>query len=680
MKDTSVRLTWYNPACNLKDFPGDVGLGIDIPVNNINRALLGNPERFERDADSNTREFENFTVRYGGKLLMGGTLIVDSASHEKYNCRLRSDVGNIGKEYREKYITDSISFNEEKTFVNKADYDPMTDPYGCPRIYNPDFFKEKGEKGIVTRWGLNPNFMKTVWSFLGFLPQTDVRQYIVVDEQETEDFTEAFLQSSGWMVNDKNPDGTIRTPTTQTKADFDSIAGSDPEKDPLDVAVVSPMLFLNYLLKTLFKDAGFAIGDSFIADNPDLRKLIVYHNYDITQFRFLPEDRPLRESTRIRYSRERSLWYDIAMGYSVGYIERHVNDNFQYKDLLPKIELKNFILGTGNLLNVFPHFRPGRKIVDIIDRESIITGGYIDVEKYLSGFWMMEDEKDLALKFAWEHDDNDQIFQEGWEDIDDYRDKQQETVDTWDDLPDTRRSIPPPMMDEVRYVRETNSYVQYKLWEKEWIDEDGTTHQDKYIGWNHLTIGFQNGYLNRGKEEEEEIETKFSTVSVSKTTVEDDGIEYPHVKQKGNIRTDVFPYESFSPRMLFYMGNNEGNNETANISLDWEKEDTGLLDSRWRNWSRFWSTRQKVECEAHFPIGMIDYVIRNIYKKFRGREGEFIIEEMETEFGLNTIGTTKIRGYKLNYAPRIWQMDDMWKLDQAIWIDESIDMTLNFQG
>lgn len=650
--NNSVRLTWINPACNLKDFPGDVGLGIDIPVNDINRALLGSPERFERLAESNTREFPDFTVTYGGKLLMGGTLIVESASHEQYNCWLRSDVGNLGKEYREKYIYDSISFNEAKYFENKADYDPLTDPYGCPQIYNPDFFKDKGEKTLVSRWRENPRYGKWYidWWILPTIRE-DTEEYIWIEDTETEDLTEAFMQNSGWMVNDKNPDGTIRTPNSESKANAEKIV------EDLDVAVVSPMLFVNYLLKTLFKDAGFAIGDSFIADDSDLQKLMVYNNFDITQFMFIPS-----LWGWLDYYRERQMWYDIAIGEAVDIIKRHVNDKFYYKDLLPKIELKNFILGLGNLLNVFPYFRPGRKIVDIIDRESIITGDYIDVEKYLTGFWLIEEKKNEALKFNWEHDENDQIFQEGWEDIDDYRDKEQEPVDTWDDLKD----IAYPMMDEVRYVRANNSYAQYKMWEQEWEDEDGITHQRKFIGWNHLSIGFQNGYLNRGKKEEEEIETKFSTLSLN-------GSGTLFTKQKGNIRSDVYAYESFSPRLLFYTGNNEGSNESGAISLDWEKEDTGLLESRWMNWSRFWSTRQRVECEAHFPMGMLDYVIRNIYKKFRTREGEFIIEEMETEFGLNNIGATKIRGYKLNYAPRVWSLGDMWELPQPIWIDEQIE-------
>jgi hypothetical protein len=641
-------------------------------VNEINRALLGNPDRFENYAKDNTREFENFEVRYGGTLLIGGTLVVQNAGDETYKCWLRSDVGNLGKIHREKFIGDSYSFNQNKTFENKADYDPDTDPYGCPKIYNPDFFKEKGEKGYVTRWIKNPNYMKLVgkWKWWGFVLGRDDREYIVWDEVETEDFTEAFLQSSGWMVNDKNEDGTIRTPETESKANFESITGSkSAEEDGLDVAVVSPMLFVNYVLKQLFKDAGFALGDNFLSDDADLKRLVLYHNFDITRFQFIPS-----LYGWLDYYRERQLWYDAAIGQAVDIIKRDVNAPFVFKDLLPQMKLKDFLLGLQNLLNVCFVPRPGRRIFDVIDREKILTDPAIDIDKYLTGKWRMDTKKNITLKLAWEHDNDDLIFKEGWTDIDEYRDKEREPVDTWSDL----ENIEYPLMDEVRYVRETNTYAQYKMWNKEYENEEGETIQEKRIGWSLLTIAFQHGYQNYGQDEEEELQTKFSTLSMNRNSITD-GYGSLSVRQKGNIRTDVYAYESFSPRLLFYTGNNEGANETDNISLDWEKEETGLLTSRWLNWSRFWTTRQQVECDAHFSPGMLDYVIRNITKKYRGLEGEFIIEKMETEIGTNYIGVTKIRGHKLNYTPRIWTLNDAWNIDDVIWIDEEVDMTHDFE-
>jgi len=226
----SVRLNWRNPACNFTGFPGDVGMGIELPVNDINRALLGNPQRFERYAGENNREFDRFEIRYGGVLLMGGTLVIQTANNETYSGWLRSDVGNIGKEHREKYIFDSISFQEEKTFENKSDYDPLSDHYGCPRIYNIEFFKEKGEKIEIERLVLNPDYK--VLSFWQNIWQKQEDPYIS-EEMEVEDLTWAFLRTAGWFVNSLNEDGTVKTPVSETKADAETILEKLDEKTNL---------------------------------------------------------------------------------------------------------------------------------------------------------------------------------------------------------------------------------------------------------------------------------------------------------------------------------------------------------------------------------------------------------------------------------------------------------------
>jgi len=203
----------------------------------------------------------------------------------------------------------------------------------------------------------------------------------------------------------------------------------------------------------------------------------------------------------------------------------------------------------------------------------------------------------------------------------------------------------------------------------------GNSTQIDTIGWQHISTGFQNGFVNKGQEEQEEIKTKFSTLIGGQTTM---------TQQKGNINSMRFAYSNFSPRLLFYTGNNTAKNQTANISLDWEKVDTGLLTSRWSQWSRFWCQRQPVKGEATFTANMIDYVIRNIWKKFRGEDGEFIIEEMKCEFGLNRIGISSINGYKTATIPKIVQLTGTWDYGELVIDHTLIDFTrlntlLNFK-
>ncbi|MBN2635842.1 MAG: hypothetical protein JXR61_06195 [Prolixibacteraceae bacterium] len=653
--DTSVKLSWRNPACNFENIPGAAALGIEIPVNDTNRMLFGNPERFEKQAAGNDREFENFEIRYGGVLLLKGTFIVQTANNKSYNGWLRGETGNLGREHNEKYIFDSISFNEEKTFINKADYDPLTDDYACPEILNPDFFKDKGEKTSITKIEYYPEFVGFVLKWRAFPPglykAPVTKEMNISTLVEVEDFTEAFRRTASYFVNKKNEDGTILTPFSVTHAGAEQIATK------LEVAVVSPMLFLNFVLDTIFKDAGFNIENNFIGDDADLQKLIVYNNYDITDIIYYPKIVP--------WDNYNSWDNNIvnASGAPIENILRSVEGTFLYKNLLPQIKLNEFLLSVQNLLNVFFFFRPGnRRIVDIIDRESIFTETPVYIGKYLLGFWEMGEKKDISLKFTFEHDEEDFLFTgHNWVDIHDYRYLEKEPVNTWSELED----IENPEMDEIRYVKDQNIYVQYKLWLYEEDDNDtGDNIQTKYLGFKKLTDGFQNGIYNYNNENEIKISTKFSTLVGEQTTI---------TYQKGNIKSERYAFESFTPRLLFYLGNNEAKNQTENLSIDWEKESNGLLNKRWVNWKRFWATKQPVSCEALFPLSALDYIINNIYKKFQADEGSFIIEEMETEFGINKIGLTKIKGYKFNYSPKFHKLTDYFEFNDVIQPDEIID-------
>lgn len=648
--ESSVRIIWYNPACYFDEIPGDVAMGIEIPSNEQNRAVLGNPERFEKySADKNDREFSNFEIRFIGKILLSGTLVIQSASVESYSGWGRNNVGNLGKEHRDKYIYDIPAFNKEIAFVNKANYNPLTDPYGCPTHFNPEFFKEKGHIVNLSRKIPNPDYFDLSW----WQDLWEKQQPPYIDETyKTEALTEAFRRSAAWFVNRLNPDNTVDT--------MSSTSLIKKLETDLFVNVLSPMLFLNFIIDALLRDAHFFVNDSAIKSHPDLQKLILYNNFDITHVEFV---------TEYQYEPIIYIKNDWFEGYtqqstsaSIQTIKRSYDQKFLYKDLLPKIKLKDFFISIQNLLNVCFHFRPDGK-VDIIDREAIITSQPIDISKYLVGDWSMGDKKDVTLKFLFSHDDNDVLFSERWTDIDDRRIYENDPVQKWEDL----EAIPNPIMGEIRYIVDVNLYVEYA-----WIQRlqiDPKTGDEVYVnalGWKHLSSGFQNGFFNRDKNEEETIKTEFSTLQGDQNTM---------TQHKGNLETMKFSYENFTPRLLFYIGNNIAKNSTDNITLDWEKKDKGLLATRWAKWNRFWCQRQPVSIEATFPINMIDYVSRNIINRFRSNEGDFIIETMETEFSLNSIGNTKINGYKSIYMPPIVGLNFYWSPGNLIPDDTFIDFT-----
>jgi len=646
--ETSVRITWTNPACFFDSIPGDVGMGIDIPVNEVNRMLLGNPERFEKYNSGQSREIPGFEIRYGGYLLLAGTLVIQSASAESYSGWLRSSVGNLGKEHREKFIYDIPAFDQNISFINKANYNPDSDHYACPEVYNPDFFKDKGRKKEYTRQVINPDWY-----------EGSEEDQIIDEKYEQEIITKGFVNYALYKVNKRNPDNTVMLGTF--------LFANPDTLDTVPLTVVSPMLFLDYVIKTLLADAKFYVVNNVIANSADLKKLLIYNNYDITNMGFGKTD-PIPLT---------GVWSDgqseKSRSFVIDFMYRNYNGTFKYRDLLPKVRLKDFILGIQNLLNVCFHFLPGGK-VNIIDREAIVTSTPIDINSYMVAEWEIGEKKDVTLKFSLEHDKDDTYFQERWEDVDDRRPDEKEPVANLAALD----AIASPTVGEMRYIQDLNIYMQY-AWIQEVTGIDPKTRkeiQEDRLGWYYMANGFQNGFFNTKKEEEEEIKTPFSTLAFSPW------ISTPETQQPGNIKSIKFAYSSFTPRLLFYLGNNTAKHETATLALDWEKENTGLIAKRWPKWARFWCQRLPVTGEAALPLNMLDYITRNITNKFRVRGGEFIIETLETEFSLNRIGTTKITGYKSDYVPAVHDLTQHWSRENMIIMDELIDFTgfdnLNF--
>jgi len=607
--DTSVRILWSNPACKFEKIDGNAGIGISIPVNDQNKALLRNPGRFEKVGTKNTREFKGFEIRFGGVLLLGGTLIVNSADDESYECWLRGIVGDIGEEHREKYIYDIEAFWQEITWENKSDYDPINDDYCCPTIFNPEFFSEKGRTIPITYTVPNPDYY----------PGSLIHEANLHANESTEAFSNAFRNTSDYLVNSRNPDGSIKNLTSSMSA---------KTSENLEITVVSPMLFLNNVLRQLFNDVRIHIDENAIANDVDLKTLLLYNNFDITymQYTQLPE----MWVPDIRYDGTTMNGYYVEPSL----ITRNYSRTFKYKDLLPKVKLKDFLLGIQNLLNVCFVFKSNNK-VDIVDREAIISGEAIPIDKYMVGNWELDEQKDVTLKFSYKHDENDLIFSERWTDISDRLSDLKEPVYNWYELP----NVEDPQLGDIRYLTSLDVYAEYKLMN---ISDPDPVGQSEVItdalGWQHFSIGFQPGFYNPDKTEEEEIKTCFSTIICD---------PYPMVFQPGNLEGIRFAFQKFEPRLLFYRGNNIALNSTSNLSLSWDKEEVGLFTKRWAQWNRFWSKRQPVTRQAQLPLNLITHIKENITSKLSSNEGEFIIEEMETEFSLHSIGPTLIKGYKI---------------------------------
>ena len=582
-----IRLNWKNPACVIDSFPGDAGLGISIPVNDHNRSLLGNPERFEKYTKSGDREFTGFEVRYDGYRLMTGTLVVQQATNKMYNAWLRSPLGNLGKEQREKNIND-LDWKKQQSFVNKKIYS-KEDGYAAPQIINQVFWEGKG-KIVEDRWGYRNRL-------------DDPLEMPVEIEELTLKFKDNRFHVN-WYYIDKimtNPG-----------------------------AVVTPMLFLDYVVMEMLRMSGWFIRRNDWADDENMQNLILYNNFNI----MYPEI-----ETQVTVDEE---WDELNQQWVPATFNRITSvlwkvGKFDYRDLIPRVKMKDFVLGLQNYINYVFHFRDD-KIVNIIDRNAIPDRNPIDLDKWFVNEWEIGDRVSRQLKFTSEFDENDGLQGDGWVDLSDRIGDFKEPVLTYTEL----TSIANPEIGELRFVERENKVYEYKWTVFAGKDEKLREYQQDVLAWEFISTGPQ-PYLFGNNEFVEEINTCFSTLVMDyKTTF----ISTPAALQHGNISTMRSVWNDFSPRLLFYRDTGIAHIDNGYVSLNWGGE-KGLINKRWNKWARLWKDRLPVNAEFDLPLNVIDYVKNNIYEPFSTKKGKFIIEEMEVEINLNTIGTTNIKGYKV---------------------------------
>jgi len=300
----------------------------------------------------------------------------------------------------------------------------------------------------------------------------------------------------------------------------------------------------------------------------------------------------------------------------------------KYKNHLPKILVKDFILGIQNLTNTIFFFKSDRT-VDIISREDIYSGDAYDLDYHFLNNWQLGEKKDVTLKFIMEHDSDCTIFGERYTDLTDREDDILDPVADWTAL----EAVADPVFGDIRFLTSENIYCEYKWITKTEYDPD--TEQDvstDLLAWEQISVGFQPGIVNSGKDIKEEITTKFSSLFGDSSVT----------RQAGNLDSNKHSFANYSPRLIFP----SGSYKQGSTALDWNG-DNGLINKNWKYFAPFWANRLPVAGEFQLPLNILYYVINNLYTKFRTRHGEFIIDTMETEFKGNTIGVTNITGFKV---------------------------------
>lgn len=617
----SLRLSWINPVCYFDNIMGDAGLGIDIPVNDYSRAYFGNPDRFEKyRATAASRKFENVEIRFDGYLLMAGTLNITNATSEIYSGWLQSTVGVIGEQEQERFITD-LAWKEGVDFDNKFLYTEGIDEYCPPEFKNGIWWEEKGA---------------------------------------TMELPKAYYDEDG-KYNE--------TKTTIGKLTWDHITNylRYVNYNPLGLgvitslkgAVVSPMLYLNYVIEEIFKIKKIFLVANAFKRVVDLTGMVVYNTWSIYKtnpvwveethevydMEYVPNP-PLTAGVDLPEGDTNHFWIQEQTN-TILDLQLTIAE-FNYRDLLPHISLKDFIMGLQNYFNVAFWWRPDGKI-DIILREHVIDGKVWDIDSetyvtvatfdlnsYFTGAWVVGEQKDVTLKFIQEYDTEDRMFGQEYHDLTDRRDDFADAVDTKIEL----EAITTDDEGTLRLVRDENKIYEWKWTAQVFQDVNNRENQIDVLKWDFVSTGPQ-PYLYGTGDDQEEIKTGLSTLmQIDADTV---------ALQKGNMVSTRSLWNEFSFRVGYADSITEKlttAHPTSGATLNWEG-DNGIFKKRWETWSRFWSTRLPVEAEFDLPLNVLYYVLNNITRKFRTEHGEFIIESMETEIGLNLIGKTRIKGYKL---------------------------------
>jgi hypothetical protein len=617
--DFSMQLTWKSPVCAFDKIPGSFGLGISIPINEYTRSLFNFPERFSKSRGMGNQKFPGFEVRFGGVLLMAGTLTISSASETIYEASLIDQVGVLGEKEQERDILDIEAFGKETSWVISQNYTPDHHSHCCFPIINHGFFKDKGI--IIKREEdqpdpMRPGKMKTE-SY-----EDEVMSYL---------FNKTTHRTVNFMVG-----GAVYAYSSTT--DLSVLAQKNNSYQKSNVTVVSPFLFLNYVIKEALKDNFIHISSNYLDDDTQLRNLCIYNNYDITTTQYANTGEIIIQDQVLGNDATGMIVW-VAQPHSTGYklysYIRTYDNKFIARNHLPKMKLGDLILSTQNFANVCFHFLPNNTVA-ILSREKIVTDPATDLESYFLGVWEIGEQKNVALKFSREHDKEDLIFSERFNDLSDRRGDIKEPVVDWLGL----WAIAHPVEGEIRLMTINNTFYEYRWISQEKVNgqtlESDTT---DVLGWEEISIGLQNGWYGFGREEVEEIKTSWSSIYGNS--------QINLVNQQGSMNTWKAKQKDFSPRLMMYHGNNSGGPVNDHFSMEYEKKDTGLLDLYWKNWNLFWANRLEVSGDFDFSVNVLRHVIYNICHKYRTREGEFLIEEMSCELFIDRIGVTQIKGFKV---------------------------------
>ncbi len=396
---------------------------------------------------------------------------------------------------------------------------------------------------------------------------------------------------------------------------------------------ISPFPFLGYVVSRVFNHFGFVIRESVLATDPDLKKLVLYTNHDISTI-----------TTSVTYREIYFQGYNGMMSRTVPVttITRHF-DKWDMKDSMPDMLISDFILAIRNLFNLAIIIDNHGSVSILRRKDLVVSGNAISLAgKAVRQPFITTCSGVTGVSLHWEHDMGDLIFSEGFKDVHENEKLLKDPVRGMDEL-----AALAPTPNEIRLVESLGLYYQYAGEEVEGVME---------YCWRKYSIDFQDFKTGSSPEE---FTAKASTLPMIHYQRVSGGpfIRCPQAAQKSNsiIRKENTP---FSLRFLMYHGMVPDSNGSlypygssdsfdrvgdplpnSSLSIRWDGA-SGLFEQSWKDYLSWYKTRKMVtwiitdptrlEFSKLYEINGNHYLLKN--RNLVLRDGK--VEPAECEFYL----------------------------------------------
>lgn len=372
----------------------------------------------------------------------------------------------------------------------------------------------------------------------------------------------------------------------------------DDNDDPW---VITPFPFLSYLIRQIFKFAGFRIIENVIISDPDFRDLILYTIKNIAHQK--------KAYTVQEYSISHGARVPTIVTNDVIVTSASEVTTFNLADSMPDMTIIDFLLAVRNFLNLAYIVEDDR--VRIIKRQDLICKPTaIDITNQATGIPIVTGIKTDGFKLEWPVDSDDALWGEDfYKNVEQFKAFIKDPLQSMADLADLE-----PDPNEIRYIIDDDLFVRYVYFAYD--DGPPILYRWQWVGWSE---NYQNYVDGNAGEVFATAAAPMMTIVSSHSAPGDEGLKKgPWVEQKGAI-SDAGVVPPFALRLMFYRGllpdsldadypyatndnlDREGNPLTGkNLTLKFEG-DSGIYARLYRKYLTWWMSRRYVRWTIKDP-------------------------------------------------------------------------------